>query len=229
MSALLSTRSADRLAVRHARHLSLSGSPTWSCGLSAAVALQGTRDLNPQPSVLETDALPVELVPSGIPYDRHARSRAWLSMWETTKRGVYGEDRGRVQTAGLRAGRRRHRAAVAARLRWCHDLQLARPARSGPANDASPDGSAPSPSPRRSRSTPRPRRSRPRAARSSASAPASPTSRRPATSWTPRSRPAATRGTTATPPRAGCPSSRRRSPTRRCATAASRSSLPRCW
>ncbi len=27
--------------------------------------LQGTRDLNPQPSVLETDALPVELVPSG--------------------------------------------------------------------------------------------------------------------------------------------------------------------
>jgi hypothetical protein len=25
---------------------------------------QGTRDLNPQPSVLETDALPVELVPS---------------------------------------------------------------------------------------------------------------------------------------------------------------------
>ncbi len=26
---------------------------------------QGTRDLNPQPSVLETDALPVELVPSG--------------------------------------------------------------------------------------------------------------------------------------------------------------------
>ena len=28
-------------------------------------SLQGTRDLNPQPSVLETDALPVELVPSG--------------------------------------------------------------------------------------------------------------------------------------------------------------------
>jgi hypothetical protein len=26
---------------------------------------QGTRDLNPQPSVLETDALPVELVPYG--------------------------------------------------------------------------------------------------------------------------------------------------------------------
>ena len=30
---------------------------------------QGTRDLNPQPSVLETDALPVELVPSAIPPD----------------------------------------------------------------------------------------------------------------------------------------------------------------
>ena len=32
------------------------------------LCLQGTRDLNPQPSVLETDALPVELVPSdGLP------------------------------------------------------------------------------------------------------------------------------------------------------------------
>lgn len=29
--------------------------------------MQGTRDLNPQPSVLETDALPVELVPFGGP------------------------------------------------------------------------------------------------------------------------------------------------------------------
>jgi hypothetical protein len=27
--------------------------------------LQGKRDLNPQPSVLETDALPIELLPSG--------------------------------------------------------------------------------------------------------------------------------------------------------------------
>ena len=61
-----------------------------------------------------------------------------------------------------------------------------------PAPVASPPGSAPSPSPRRSRSTRRPRRSRPRAARSSASAPASPTSRRPTTSSRPPSRPAAT-------------------------------------
>jgi hypothetical protein len=30
-----------------------------------ASTLQGKRDLNPQPSVLETDALPIELLPSG--------------------------------------------------------------------------------------------------------------------------------------------------------------------
>src|SRR5215218_4911799 len=44
----------------------------WSASGGAA-ALQGTRDLNPQPSVLETDALPVELVPFGPPGRRAAR------------------------------------------------------------------------------------------------------------------------------------------------------------
>jgi hypothetical protein len=36
--------------------------PTVICFASS---LQGKRDLNPQPSVLETDALPIELLPSG--------------------------------------------------------------------------------------------------------------------------------------------------------------------
>ena len=64
--------------------------------------MQGTRDLNPQPSVLETDALPVELVPfaaccEALPVGGTA-ARAGLSLWESTKRGVYGVDRGPVQT-----------------------------------------------------------------------------------------------------------------------------------
>jgi hypothetical protein len=33
--------------------------------------LQGKRDLNPQPSVLETDALPVELLPFGASRHGH--------------------------------------------------------------------------------------------------------------------------------------------------------------
>ena len=62
-----------------------------------------------------------------------------------------------------------------------------------------------------------------RGSRSSGSAPASPTSRRPPTSSRPPSRPAATRRTTATRPPAGLPELRRRSPPRRCATRATRS------
>src|SRR5919112_354652 len=53
-------------------------SPDFSAGFSLSatarpsaclisVSQQGKRDLNPQPSVLETDALPVELLPSGGP------------------------------------------------------------------------------------------------------------------------------------------------------------------
>jgi len=47
---------------------------------------QGTRDLNPQPSVLETDALPVELVPYGglpspaDPFSSALRDRSWLDV-----------------------------------------------------------------------------------------------------------------------------------------------------
>ena len=70
---------------------------------------------------------------------------------------------------------------------------------------ASPPGSAASPSRRRWRWTPRPRRSRRPAGRSSASAPASPTSRPRTTSSRPPSRPAATRATTATRRPAGLP------------------------
>ncbi len=52
---------------------------------------------------------------------------------------------------------------------------------------------------------PRPRRSKRRGSRSSGSAPASPTSPRPTTSWRPPSRPAPTRRTTATAPAGGLP------------------------
>ncbi len=38
------------------------------------IELQGTRDLNPQPLVLETSALPVELVPSGERAEARARN-----------------------------------------------------------------------------------------------------------------------------------------------------------
>jgi hypothetical protein len=34
--------------------------------MSRLVTLQGKKDLNLQPSVLETDALPIELLPSGV-------------------------------------------------------------------------------------------------------------------------------------------------------------------
>ena len=83
-------RSSNRLAVRHAARLDPSCVVLmcWpSCGPVAS--LQGTRDLNPQPSVLETDALPVELVPSALPPTvsvAEARAWAWQSLWETTKR-----------------------------------------------------------------------------------------------------------------------------------------------
>ena len=83
------------------------------------LSLQGTRDLNPQPSVLETDALPVELVPSdGSPTARPPEpvSRAWPKHVENH------------QTGSLRGGptaeskpRRRTRTAPGrspAPLRW---------------------------------------------------------------------------------------------------------------
>ena len=111
-----SARSVDCLAVRHVLHLSSSRS-------IVRLSLQGTRDLNPQPSVLETDALPVELVPFAVTCEMvhptcATASRAWLSLWESTKRGVYGVGGGRVQT-GLRP--RQHPEAARARpplTRW---------------------------------------------------------------------------------------------------------------
>ena len=54
-------------ARRRTALLSVTSSTSPSVRTSSSArsgALQGTRDLNPQPSVLETDALPVELVPS---------------------------------------------------------------------------------------------------------------------------------------------------------------------
>src|SRR5690606_40870577 len=59
--------------------------------LRSSLLLQGTRDLNPQPSVLETDALPVELVPSdGSPAHDHPVGGQQQAGGRTTSRRVYG-------------------------------------------------------------------------------------------------------------------------------------------
>src|SRR5512145_816626 len=77
--------------------------------------LQGTRDLNPQPSVLETDALPVELVPFGgpVPARRTAQPRARSSCADEiagmTTKGANHQDRdstGKTNVKSNRAGRR---------------------------------------------------------------------------------------------------------------------------
>jgi hypothetical protein len=52
--------------------------PAVMCSLS----LQGKRDLNPQPSVLETDALPIELLPSGALTDALLCLRAITRAYE---------------------------------------------------------------------------------------------------------------------------------------------------
>ena len=52
--------------------------PAVMCSLS----LQGKRDLNPQPSVLETDALPIELLPSGALTDALLCPRAITRAYE---------------------------------------------------------------------------------------------------------------------------------------------------
>ena len=60
-------RRAHGAALRHGPPPSLAvAGPArcWSAARPVCRVVQGTRDLNPQPSVLETDALPVELVPS---------------------------------------------------------------------------------------------------------------------------------------------------------------------
>src|SRR3954453_20806024 len=49
----------------------------------SGVAAQGTRDSNPQPPVLETGALPIELVPSG----RGRAGRARIAAPSGTPRG----------------------------------------------------------------------------------------------------------------------------------------------
>jgi hypothetical protein len=56
--------------------------PAVICSLS----LQGKRDLNPQPSVLETDALPIELLPSDAPVYRRAVTRAHENNGDWTPR-----------------------------------------------------------------------------------------------------------------------------------------------
>src|SRR6476469_11110038 len=77
--------------------------PTRMAGLAGDAASQGTRDLNPQPSVLETDALPVELVPFDPPESPTRPRRGHGKAWGRTTRGrVYGHHRGRVHTGRCR-------------------------------------------------------------------------------------------------------------------------------
>ena len=97
------SRAAPRtaLAVRHGCS-PLSSVADWSTVCPAGLSSQGTRDLNPQPSVLETDALPVELVPSGDsrPAARcPAERRAARSMWENHQTRSLRGRAGAVQTA----------------------------------------------------------------------------------------------------------------------------------
>ena len=111
--------------------------PGWSASAGAAV-LQGTRDLNPQPSVLETDALPVELVPfDGLPVaDPPARGHG--KAWGRTTRGrVYGQPpraSPNRSSGAARARRSPTRPAVPEPpLRWAHERhrEPAAPARAG--------------------------------------------------------------------------------------------------
>ena len=127
---------------------------------------QGTRDLNPQPSVLETDALPVELVPS-------VGSRPATAGWGMAKHGERppvaestGTHRGRVQTGRRARPRRGARPGSAGPIQRPYDGPMTeRPHQHPPrAPHLRPHRRA-SPSRRRSRSMPRPRRSRPRAGR----------------------------------------------------------------
>src|SRR3954447_15954206 len=73
-----------------------------ACSLCRWLTLQGTRDLNPQPSVLETDALPVELVPfAEDPRGRRPGTHLPPGRVEPVgihQTGVYGVGRSRVQT-----------------------------------------------------------------------------------------------------------------------------------
>jgi hypothetical protein len=64
--------------------------PAVMCSLS----LQGKRDLNPQPSVLETDALPIELLPSGASH--RMLSCAGVQLRGHTKTMVIGHQDKRV-------------------------------------------------------------------------------------------------------------------------------------
>ena len=83
----------DRAGVRHVCHLLL-----VAC---VPCVLQGTRDLNPQPSVLETDALPVELVPSGGAAPRpHTRGTgSTKQVVRTTKPEAYARPPSGVEPA----------------------------------------------------------------------------------------------------------------------------------
>ena len=89
----------------------------WSCG---AVS-QGTRDLNPQPSVLETDALPVELVPSGgTRRDSGPHPTATCTTWAWQSLGENHQSRESTGRAEGESNRPRQRRSGPP-LRWVHD------------------------------------------------------------------------------------------------------------
>ena len=206
----LSRDRADRLAVRHVRHLSSSDRSVPAVlarTVFAVLSLQGTRDLNPQPSVLETDALPVELVPfAASRIDCSVRAGRPEHVGEPPK----GESTGNTEAQSNRT----------ARPRVPGSRTSARPAA---ANDGAMTATPAQPT-RARREPPRlathRRHRRVRHAQGrregqgaqgrgpagrSASAPASPTSRPRRTSSRPRSRPAATRANHRYTPAGGLP------------------------
>ena len=192
-------------------------------------ALQGTRDLNPQPSVLETDALPVELVPFDPPARARPRRGHGKACGRTTRSRVYGQHRGGVQTGPVPAPGRRGR-------------RLGRPPSHpyhGPMSDTASSSPRDAPGLRPDRRDRRVRDAQGRCEGQGAQGrgPARdrlrrrrarlPDPRR--TSSRPRSTPAATPATTATRPPRASPSSSRRSPTRPAATAGTTCRPPRSW
>ena len=190
----------------------------------AKASMQGRQDLNLQPAVLETAALPIELRPCDGPSAAAGRrdSAARRPQCTTRDRGpvVPARSYGTCEPAPVDAALRpRARTQMLERDGVCENAgPWQRPdvhpwtSLPPPPIAASPPASAASPSPPPSRWTPRRRRSRPRAAPVIGFGAGEPDFPTPAADRRGRRRRLlATRRTTATRPRPACPSCARRS------------------